>query len=208
MNRRVLTAVTLTAVTLAGAIASGCGSMVDHAENMPAGGNATTMDQMDSGGGHMSDPMFTAEMIPHHQAAIDMAALARTRAEHPQIKALAAEIASAQKSEIALMKKVGKENGWDPNAKMNHSDGDAMSDHEMGMDMDVSELKAANPFDKTFIEMMVPHHEGAIRMASHELSRGSNPEIRSLAKRIIASQTEQIKQMREWYSSWYGKTLG
>jgi len=82
-----------------------------------------------------------------------------------------------------------------------------MSDHEMGMDMDASELKAAKPFDKRFIEMMVPHHEGAIRMANHELARGSNPEIRSLAKRIIASQREQIKQMRQWYSSWYAKTL-
>jgi len=208
MNRRILTTVTVATVTLAAAIASGCGSMADHSSHMSAGGNATTMNHKDSGGGQMSDPMFTAEMIPHHQAAIDMAALARTRAEHPQTKTLAAEIASAQASEIALMKKVGKENGWDPNAKMDHSGGDGMSDHEMGMDMDVSELKAANPFDKAFIEMMVPHHEGAIRMASHELSRGSNPEIRSLAKRIIASQTEQIKQMRQWYSSWYGKTLG
>ena len=39
-------------------------------------------------------------------------------------------------------------------------------------------------------------------MSDHELARGSNPEIRSLAKRIIASQREQIKQMRQWYSSW------
>lgn len=208
MDRRVLAAVALAGVTLAGAIASGCGSTADHASHMSEGGNAATMNHMDSGGGQMSDPMFTGEMIPHHQAAIDMAAFAQTRAEHPQIKALAAEIASAQASEIALMKKVGKANGWDPNAKMNHSGGDGMSDHEMGMDMDVSELRAAKPFDKRFIEMMVPHHEGAILMANHELSRGSNPEIRSLAKRIIASQTEQIKQMRQWYSSWYAKTLG
>ena len=178
----------LPAVTLAGAMASGCGSIADHASHMSANGNATTMNHMEAGGGHVSDPMFTAEMIPHHQAAIDMAAIARTRAEHSQIKALAAEIASAQTSEIALMKKVGKANSWDPTAKMDHSGGDGMSDHEMGMDMDSSELKAAKPFDKRFIEMMVPHHEGAIRMANHELARGSNPEIRSLAKRIIASQ--------------------
>ena len=113
-----------------------------------------------SGAEHPTDPMFTAQMIPHHQAAIDMAALAATRAEHPEIKQLAADIASGQASEIALMKRVGKANKWDPNAKMQHSGSEGMSTSEMGMDMDVSKLKSAKPFDKAFIEMMVPHHEG------------------------------------------------
>jgi uncharacterized protein (DUF305 family) len=146
-------------------------------------------------------------MIPHHQAAIDMAALAPSRAEHPQIKTLAAEIGAAQASEIALMEKVGKENGWDPNAKMDHSGMSGMSKHEMGMDMNISDLKSAKPFDKSFIEMMVPHHEGAILMANHELGRGSDPQIRALAKRIIASQTLQISQMKQWYRAWYGSPL-
>jgi uncharacterized protein (DUF305 family) len=180
------------AVASATAVA-GCGTGMDHSSHM--------------GGNKMSDPMFTAEMIPHHQAAIDMAALAPTRAEHPQIKTLAAEIGSAQAAEIELMKKVGKENGWDPNAKMDHSGMSGMSKHEMGMDMDPDELKTANPFDKAFIEMMVPHHQGAILMANHELSRGSDPQIRALAKSIIASQTLQINQMKQWYQAWYGSPL-
>ena len=83
-----------------------------------------------------------------------------------------------------------------------------MSEHEMGMDMDISKLKTAKTFDRAFIEMMVPHHQGAIRMASHEFSSGSNPEITALAKRITASQTSQIKQMKLWYSSWYHSQLG
>jgi uncharacterized protein (DUF305 family) len=176
------------AVASATAVA-GCGSGMDHSSHMS--------------GAKMSDPMFTAEMIPHHQAAIDMAALAPTRAEHPQLKKLAAEIGSAQASEIALMKKVGKENGWDPNDKMDHSGMSGMSKHEMGMDMNVADLKTAKPFDKAFIEMMVPHHEGAIQMANHELTRGTNPEIRALAQSIIKSQTLQIAQMKRWYQSWY-----
>lgn len=197
-------------VALSGVI-SGCGSTMDHAAHM--GGDHTGMSGdhaaagMASGSERMSDPMFTAEMIPHHQAAIDMAALAPARAEHPEIKTLAANIGSAQASEIELMKRVGKENGWDPNAKMDHSGMSGMSKHEMGMDMDPADLKAAKPFDKAFIEMMVPHHQGAIRMAKHELSRGSDPQIRALANRIIASQSKQIEQMKQWYRAWYGSPL-
>jgi uncharacterized protein (DUF305 family) len=186
--------------------AAGCGSDHDHMSNMSSGDSAMSMDHAQSGG-QPTAPMFTAQMIPHHQAAIDMAALAPSRAEHPEIKQLAAEIASAQASEIKLMSNVAKQNNWDPNAKMDHSAADGMSQHEMGMDMDVSKLKTAKPFDKAFIEMMVPHHEGAIRMASHELKRGSNPEITDLAKRITASQTAQIKQMKQWYQAWYHRPL-
>ena len=182
---------------------------MDHSSHMS--GASTGMEHQQSasgmGSGQKIDPMFVAQMIPHHQAAIDMVALAPTRAEHSELKTLAAAIASAQASEIALMKKVGKENGWDPNAKMQHSESDGMSKHEMGMDMDVSKLKTAKPFDKAFIEMMVPHHEGAITMAKHELSRGSDPQIRALAERIIASQTKEIQQMKQWYQEWYDQQL-
>jgi len=206
MNKALITSSLAAAV-----LASGCGSSMDHSSHMSGAGTGAAMDHQTSANGtasgHMTDPMFTAQMIPHHQAAIDMAELAPTRAEHPEVKTLAAAIASAQASEIALMKKVGKENSWDPNAKMQHSGSDGMSQHEMGMDMDVSKLKTAKPFDKAFIEMMVPHHEGAITMAKHELSRGSDSQIQALAERIIASQTLQIKQMKQWYQEWYGQQL-
>ena len=192
-----MTKLRIVALAVFSASLIGCGATMDHEHHM-----ASTM-----GSGMKSDPMFTAEMIPHHQAAIDMSALAASRAEHPQIKELAANISAAQSSEIQLMKRVGKQNGWDPNAKMDHSGMSGMSDHEMGMDMDPNDLKTAKPFDKAFIEMMVPHHQGAIRMANHELSRGSDPQIRSLANSIIKSQSAQIKQMQQWYLAWYGKPV-
>ncbi|MCX6393379.1 MAG: DUF305 domain-containing protein [Solirubrobacterales bacterium] len=206
MNRFGLATTLFVAVLL-----SGCGSTMDHGSHMSSTSLGMPKDHNHTArampAGQMSDPMFTAEMIPHHQAAIGMAALAPTRSEHAEIKQLAAAIATAQASEITLMKSVGKANGWDPNAKMQHSGSDGMSQHEMGMDMDISKLKSAKPFDKAFIEMMVPHHEGAILMAKHELARGSNADIRALGKRIIASQTEQIKQMKQWYQAWYNKQL-
>ena len=58
--------------------------------------------------------------------------------------------------------------------------------------------------DARFIVMMIPHHEGAIVMSELALTRARRPEIKALARQIIASQSREITQMRQWYRQWYG----
>jgi uncharacterized protein (DUF305 family) len=65
-------------------------------------------------------------------------------------------------------------------------------------------LRDAKPFDREFIDMMIPHHEGAVTMAKEELEKGDNPTLRKLAEDIIAAQNREIAQMREWREKWYG----
>ena len=43
--------------------------------------------------------------------------------------------------------------------------------------MKMGALKDAKPFDRAFIDEMIPHHQGAIRMARAELAKGSDPEL-------------------------------
>ena len=62
------------------------------------------MKSMKSGAGY--DGMFIDMMTPHHEEAVTMAKEALTKAEHPEIKALAQRIIDAQTKEIELMKKV------------------------------------------------------------------------------------------------------
>jgi len=50
------------------------------------------------------DKTFIAEMITHHQAAVDMAKLSATRAKHQEIKTLSTDIIAAQQKEIDRMK--------------------------------------------------------------------------------------------------------
>lgn len=50
------------------------------------------------------DKAFIAEMIVHHQGAIDMANLAKQNAKHDEIKNLANDIVTAQTKEINEMK--------------------------------------------------------------------------------------------------------
>ena len=57
------------------------------------------------------DRDFVAGMIPHHQGAIDMAQAELKYGKDPQLKKLARSIISAQKKEIASMKRWQQQHG-------------------------------------------------------------------------------------------------
>ncbi len=59
-------------------------------------------------------------------------------------------------------------------------------------------------FDHRFIDMMIPHHEGAIMMAKNAQREATRPELLKLAESIIAGQQKEIDQMKEWRAKWYG----
>ena len=52
--------------------------------------------------------------------------------------------------------------------------------------------------DKDFVMGMVPHHQGAIDMARIELQYGKDPQLRKLARDIVAAQRKEIAFMQSW----------
>jgi len=58
--------------------------------------------------------------------------------------------------------------------------------------------------NRHFIEMMIPHHEGAVKMADLALKLAKRPEVKKLAEEIKRDQTRETSQMRQWYKQWYG----
>ncbi|HBL12629.1 MAG TPA: DUF305 domain-containing protein [Cyanobacteria bacterium UBA11162] len=58
--------------------------------------------------------------------------------------------------------------------------------------------------DQHFIEMMIPHHQGAIDMADLALTKAKRPEIKKLAEAIKKDQNREIEEMKSWYKEWYG----
>jgi uncharacterized protein (DUF305 family) len=73
----------------------------------------------------------------------------------------------------------------------------------MGMASDPQELANQEPFDKAFIDNMIPHHESAIETAEVVLEGSENPEIRQIAGAIVDAQEREIEQMRSWRDEWY-----
>src|SRR5471032_1349732 len=52
--------------------------------------------------------------------------------------------------------------------------------------------------DHDFMTMMMPHHQGAIDMATAVLLYSDDPEVRNLALGIIAEQQNEIHVMHAW----------
>ncbi len=190
------------------------------------GGNAAPGMQMNQ----EFDLMFIDMMIPHHESAIAMAQIALIRGEHPEIRDLAQRIITSQQAEIAQMK--AWRDAWYPGAaampvdQMDTMMG-GMMDEMSGMmgtplagmgsmfDMagklnpagEASALCAiSGSFDEAFIQMMIPHHQGAVAMAGVALQKATHPEIRTLATTIIAAQQKEITDMTGWLLSWYDAT--
>lgn len=175
-----------TAVVAIAIVVAGCGSD-DSASTSTTDGNQV-------------DAMFVSGMIPHHQAAIDMAMLGVKNAKHDEIKQLSENIAESQQAEIDQMNKLATQM---PDAK-----GTMMSDQEMASMMsDVDSLREAKNFDKEFIDAMIPHHQSAVVMANQVVADGTNPDVMKLAKSIIAAQSKEIAEMQSWRNDWYGSPL-
>ena len=57
-------------------------------------------------------------------------------------------------------------------------------------------------FDRAFLEMMIPHHQGAIDMAELVLQNAKHDELKEMARAIITAQQAEIDQMNRWMSDW------
>ncbi|MFN8517057.1 MAG: DUF305 domain-containing protein [Thermomicrobiales bacterium] len=144
------------------------------------------------------DQNFIDAMVPHHQAAIDMAKVAQRKAEHAELRQLADAIVGAQDSEIAQMK------AWRTTWYGSGEIAPGMGSHQMGgMDTDPAHLEDAAPFDKAFIDAMIPHHQSAIDMAQEAMTQAQHREIKNLAARIVAAQQAEITRMNNWRAAWY-----
>lgn len=140
------------------------------------------------------DRAFVEAMVPHHESAVEMAEMAQERGRHPDVKDLADAIVETQNAEIATMKTMAARMD---KAGVDKGDLGMEADH-MGMDGDMASLETAKPFDREFIDMMIPHHEGALTMNRVLFARGTGSRTRALAQQITSSQTLEIQQMRQF----------
>lgn len=164
-----------------GLILSGCGDNADDgSSNQPEFNDA--------------DIAFAQDMILHHQQAVMMASLATERAKDPGVVKLAKEIQQAQGPEIETMQAWLRD--WDAEVShdMGHMDQDLPG---MMSERDLASFNSASgrALDRTFLRLMIEHHEGAVEMAQTEQANGENPDAIALAEEIEAAQTREIDQM-------------
>ena len=187
-----LPAAVAAAIAFAGCSTDDSMSGMGHSSSSPAASSsAAPVGQFNE-----ADVIFAQMMIPHHEQAVDMSdmVLSKSGINH-EVQALAKQIKAAQQPEIDMM------NAWleawgriQMPEGSHHSTSDGMMTEEQ-----MQQLDEANGVDgqRLFLEGMIRHHQGAIKMAQAEIASGKNPDAITLAKNIAESQQAEVDTMTE-----------
>jgi uncharacterized protein (DUF305 family) len=138
-------------------------------------------------------------MIPHHAQAVEMAALAPTRAGNRQIRGLAERIAVAQPGEITQMRAWLSARGL--KEELSTHDHGTMRGMQSPAKMRALAAARGDSFDRLFVTMMSEHHQGAIDMATDLLKVGKDLQVEKLATAIAVEQSVEIDRMRDALAS-------
>jgi uncharacterized protein (DUF305 family) len=145
-----------------------------------------------------NDVMFMQNMIPHHSQAVEMAVLVEDRTNNEAIINIAGRIRKSQADEIAFMSQ------WlEAREQKVYIDHSMHMDHsKMGMAtvaqmQSLSEAKGSE-FDRIFLSLMIPHHEGAVRMVDDLLAQSGSaydPILYDFVNDVVIDQNAEITRM-------------
>lgn len=141
---------------------------------------------------------FLAQMIPHHQAAVEMAKYEIANGKNFELIQLAKSILAEQQGEImdmiVMLKSYPAGNG-----KINPAYKTAMDKTmEVMMKNTPTDLQLPVDVDCCFAVVMLPHHKAAVDMAVAVLKFNSKSQVAVYAQRIIGDQQIEIEQMSEY----------
>lgn len=146
---------------------------------------------------------FARDMSVHHAQAVEMAEIVRDKTESEEIRLLAADMALTQQGQIGRMQ--GWLDSWNLSATgaepamswMGHPTEGRMPG--MASPEEIERLQNAPPAeaDRLFLQLMIPHHQAAVPMAEAVMERTDRPEVENLAGAMAATQSGEIRTMRE-----------
>jgi uncharacterized protein (DUF305 family) len=163
--------------------------------------------EMKSDAGAASQPydlQFIDTMVHHHEGAIQMSKSFLDKTQNEELKKFAQQIINDQQKEIAQMMEWREK--WfagKPPAKNMEMPGMMDSMKMMSGDhMKMMETMSGKDSDTHFLDMMIPHHDGALTMSKDALQKAEHAEIKTLANNIIKAQEAEIKKMNDWKTAW------
>ncbi len=137
---------------------------------------------------------FLAEMIPHHQEAVDSSQKIMAITERPELEAFAEEIIEVQKREIEQLEEWIRLWYGEPPAQVRYQPM-----------MRSFENLSPEQAEKAFLEDMIVHHEMAVKMSQQLLEKdlAQHPEVEAMARSIVETQQEEIGLMEKWLQEWF-----
>jgi uncharacterized protein (DUF305 family) len=159
-------------------------------------GDATKPDRPKPTG---ADVAFMTGMIPHHTQALEMVTILESRTSNDAMRMLGLRIKVSQEDEIRLMQTWLRDHGLPvPDEHAHHSE-NPMPGMLTAEEMRKLAATTGVAFDKLFLELMIRHHEGAVRMVDALMATPGAAQMSSVyafAADVLADQTAEITRMR------------
>jgi uncharacterized protein (DUF305 family) len=163
-----------------------------------------------------ADAKFMQGMIMHHNQAVEMTELLKTRSQDPEIQALGKKIDISQTDEMRWMKQWLIDRGLPTEMEMDmsHMDHSKMDHAHMNMmpampgmltpeQMDALRKAKGPEFDHLFLTGMIQHHTGALIMVKDLFANpgaGQDPQLFDFANDVDNTQQAEIDIMRHLLS--------
>jgi len=147
------------------------------------------------------DVRFMQDMIPHHNQAVQMAELVADRTNREELLSVAGRINASQLDEIKFMQdwlSARGENAPKPTAHDGMHTSHTMAGMASAEQMQQLAEANATDFDRLFLELMINHHKGAVKMVRALLRQSGSaydPVLFAFANDITSDQNAEIKRM-------------
>ena len=149
------------------------------------------------------DTLFMQEMISHHAQALRMVAVVTNLLTDPQVKAIAGRIEAAQRPEIQAMARWltarGQQVPLEATFPLTTPAATHLAMPGMASTQQLEALARARGLasDRTFLTVMITHHEGALTMALAQRKNGTDDRATELSDDIFVTQSAEIGHMRQ-----------
>ena len=138
---------------------------------------------------------FIVQMIPHHEAAIQMSQNLLQYTTFIPLQNIALGIISEQTQSIENMRQVleccCEVTARSPAYQMR------VDQIMRTMFREMQNAASTNDINANFMREMIPHHEGAIRMSENALSFNICPQLVPILDAIITSQKKGVREMQQ-----------
>lgn len=140
---------------------------------------------------------FIVQMIPHHQAAIEMSRNILKYTTNISVQDIADRIISEQTKSIENMRNIEYFCKRYENSEQDLCLYQRRMDQIMKtMFSDMKSSRVTNQINCNFMWEMIPHHMGAVEMSENTLMYNICPELKPIIQAIIVSQRHGIEQMQ------------
>lgn len=155
---------------------------------------------------NQADVDYARGMIVHHEQAVEMSDIILDKSGvDPDVEALAQRIKKAQGPEIKEMETWLEDWGEDTTGHGGHGDSGGDEEEHEGMlspeDIDKLDEADGERGSTLFLDQMIEHHQGAVKMAQEHKKDGENSDAVELSTTIIKDQKAEIAEMREMRNS-------